>query len=277
MKKKNEDITVILTLYKTPKEKLSNLNQYKNFKNILFAQESDDSFKKELKKNLDFKFDYYSSRKNIGLSKSSNFLLKKVKTKYCLFTQADITIKEKSINSLKMILSKNNDAIFIGPNFKNIKSKNKSIKYSFVKNLNAACMLCDVKKLKKIGFFDEDFFLYWEDIFLMNKINKSNYKMILANNVKATHGGGKSTVRNLKVQFIRNSNFKYGELLYDYKLIKLRLLKIIRQLFQNIIFLIINFFIFNKNNFFQNLAIITGILKFLKFYLLKKFFSLLNN
>ena len=138
-------------------------------------------------------------------------------------------------------------------------------------------MLCDVKKLKKIGFFDEDFFLYWEDIFLMNKINKSNYKMIFANNIRAFHGGGKSTESNLKVQFIRNCNFKYGELVYDYKLIKLRLLKIIRQLFQNIIFLIINFFTFKKNNFFQNLAIITGILKFLKFYLLKKFFSLLNN
>ena len=272
MKKKNEDITVILTLYKTPKEKLSNLNQYKNFKNILFAQESDDSFKKELKKNLDFKFDYYSSRKNIGLSKSSNFLLKKVKTKYCLFTQADITIKEKSINSLKMILSKNNDAIFIGPNFKNIKSKNKSIKYSFVKNLNAACMLCDVKKLKKIGFFDEDFFLYWEDIFLMNKINKSNYKMIFANNNRAFHGGGKSTESNLKIQFIRNCNFKYGELVYDYKLIKLRPLKIIRQFFQNIIFLAINFILFKKKFFYKNLSIISGIIKFLKFYFLKKFF-----
>ena len=272
MKKKNEDITVILTLYKTPKEKLSNLNQYKSFKNILFAQESDDSFKKELKKNLDFKFDYYSSRKNIGLSKSSNFLLKKVKTKYCLFTQADITIKEKSINSLKMILSKNNDAIFIGPNFKNIKSKNKSIKYSFVKNLNAACMLCDVKKLKKIGFFDEDFFLYWEDIFLMNKINKSNYKMIFANNTRAFHGGGKSTESNLKIQFIRNCNFKFGELVYDYKLIKLRPLKIIRQFFQNIIFLVINFILFKKKFFCKNLSIISGIIKFLKFYFLKKFF-----
>ena len=272
MKKKNEDITVILTLYKTPKEKLSNLNQYKNFKNILFAQESDDSFKKELKKNFDFKFDYYSSRKNIGLSKSSNFLLKKVNTKYCLFTQADITIKEKSINSLKMILSKNNDTIFIGPNFKNIKSKNKSIKYSFVKNLNAACMLCDVKKLKKIGFFDEDFFLYWEDIFLMNKINKSNYKMIFANNTRAFHGGGKSTESNLKIQFIRNCNFKYGELVYDYKLIKLRPLKIIRQFFQNIIFLAINFILFKKKFFYKNLSIILGIIKFLKFYFLKKFF-----
>jgi len=273
MKKKNKDITVIITLYKTPIENLINLNQYKNFKNILFEQESNFLSKKKLKKNLDLKFRYFSSKKNIGLSKSSNFLLKKVNTKYCLFTQADIKISEKSINQLQKILSKNKEIIFVGPNFK----KNKSKKYSFVKKLNAACMLCDVKKLKKIGFFDEDFFLYWEDIFLMNKINQSNYKMILANNVKATHGGGKSTVRNLKVQFIRNSNFKYGELLYEYKLIKLRLLKIIRQLFQNIIFLIINLFMFNKNNFFLNLAVIIGILKFLKFYLLKKFFSLLNS
>tara|TARA_B110000881_G_C18190938_1_gene324754 strand:- start:57 stop:578 length:522 start_codon:yes stop_codon:yes gene_type:complete len=171
-----------------------------------------------------------------------------------------------------MILSKNNDAIFIGPNFKNIKSKNKSIKYSFVKNLNAACMLCDVKKLKKIGFFDEDFFLYWEDIFLMNKINKSNYKMIFANNTRAFHGGGKSTESNLKIQFIRNCNFKYGELVYDYKLIKLRPLKIIRQFFQNIIFLAINFILFKKKFFYKNLSIISGIIKFLKFYFLKKFF-----
>jgi len=276
MKKINEDITVILTLYKTPQVKLANLNQYKNFKSILFAQESNGFYKKELKKTLHFKFDYYASRKNIGLSKSSNFLLKKVKTKYCLFTQADITINEKSINSLKTILSKNDDAIFIGPNFKNIKSKSKSTKYSFVKNLNAACMLCDVEKLKKIGFFDEDFFLYWEDIFLMNKINKSNYKMIFANNTKALHSGGKSTENNLKVQFIRNSNFKYGELLYDYKLIKVRLLKIIRQFFQNIIFLAINFILFKKKNFYKNLSIISGILKFLKFYFLKKISSLLN-
>jgi len=277
MKKKNGDITVIITLYKTPKAKLINLIQYKNFKNILFEQESDNSSKKKIKKNLHFKFKYYSSKKNIGLSKSSNFLLKKVNTKYCLFTQADVKISEKSINLLKKILSKNKNVILVGPNFKRNKSKNKSKQYSFVKKLDAACMLCDVKKLKKIEFFDEDFFLYWEDIFLMNKINKSNYKMIFANNAKAIHGVGKSTERNLKVQFIRNSNFKYGELLYDYKLIKLRLLKIIRQFFQNIIFLIINFVSFKKKNFFQNLAIITGILKFLKFYLLKKFFSLLNN
>jgi GT2 family glycosyltransferase len=272
MRKINQDITVILTLYKTPKTKLINLTQYKNFKNIFFEQESDGTLIKKLKKIFSFKFEYYSSKKNIGLSKSSNFLLNKVKTKYCLFTQADIIISEKSINSLKKIISKNKNAIFIGPTFK----KSKSVKYDFVKTLNAACMLCDVKKLKSIGFFDEDFFLYWEDISLMNKINKSRYKMIQANNIEAKHDGGKSSKNTLKIQFIRDSNFKYGELLYDYKLIKLRPLKITRQITQNIIFLIINSVVFKKKNALKNLAIITGIVKFLRFYFYKKISSLLN-
>jgi GT2 family glycosyltransferase len=271
MKKKNKDITVILTLYKTPKKKLINLNEYRNFKTLLFNQESNISYREKLTKILDFKFIYYSSKKNIGLSKASNFLLKKVKTRYCLFTQADVNISEKSINLLRKLLLKKEDTIFVGPNFKKINSKDKLKKYSYIKNLDIACMLCDVKKLKKIGFFDEDFFLYWEDIFLINKINNSKYKMILANNIKAYHEGGKSTKDDSNTQFIRNSNFKYGEFLYDYKLGNFRYLKLIRQFFQNIIYLTFNFLCLKKTNTYKNLAIITGIYKFFKFYLFKKF------
>ncbi len=276
MKKNNKDITVILTLYKTPKRKLINLTEYKNFKTILFNQESDKKYKKELKKHLNFEFKYFSSKNNIGLSKSSNYLLKKVRTKYCLFTQADVRINEKSINELKKILLEKKDVIFIGPNLKKNKSKISSKKYDYVKNLDLACILCDVKKLKKIKFFDEDFFLYWEDIYLINKINKSNYKMILANNIRASHIGGKSTENNLVTQFIRNTNFKFGELVYEQKVDKLRMLKLIRQFLQNIIFLIINLLILRKTQFLKNLGIFSGILKFLKFYLLKKISSLLN-
>ena len=158
MKKSNKNITVILTLYKTPKKKLINLNKYKNFKTILFNQKSNSSYKKELKKILDFEFLYYSSKKNIGLSKASNFLLEKVKTKYCLFTQADVKISEKSINLLEEILSKKKDTIFVGPNFNKVTLKNKSNKESYVRSLDIACMLCDVKKLKKLNFFDRSAF-----------------------------------------------------------------------------------------------------------------------
>ena len=274
-KNNNKNITVIITLYKTPKEKILNLIQYKNFKNIWFNQESNKSYKKKIKKIVGFEFKYYSDKKNIGLSKASNFLLNKVNTKYCLFTQADITINEKSIKKLAKILSRNNEAVIIAPNLKN-KLKNKSQQYQYVKQLDLACILCDVKKLKKIGFFDEDFFLYWEDIFLMDRINRSNYKMIIANNVNAIHSGGKSTQNSQKIQFIRVVNFKYGELLYDYKSLKLRQLKVYRQFLQNMIFLFTNAFMLKKIQSLRNLAIMLGILKFIKFFFMKKVFSLIN-
>jgi len=274
-KNNNKNITVIITLYKTPKEKILNLIQYKNFKNIWFNQESNRFYKKKLKQIVGFEFRYYSAKKNIGLSKASNFLLNKVNTKYCLFTQADITINEKSIKKLAKILSRNNEAVIIAPNLKN-KLKNKSQQYQYVKQLDLACILCDVKKLKKIGFFDEDFFLYWEDIFLMDRINRSNYKMIIANNVNAIHSGGKSTQNSQKIQFIRVVNFKYGELLYDYKSLKLRQLKVYRQFLQNMIFLFTNAFMLKKIQSLRNLAIMLGILKFIKFFFMKKVFSLIN-
>ena len=64
VKKKNDkNITVIITLYKTHKEKLLNLIQYKNFKNIWFNQESNKSYKKKIKKIVGFEFKYYSDKK----------------------------------------------------------------------------------------------------------------------------------------------------------------------------------------------------------------------
>ena len=96
-----EDISIIITLYKTPIENIQLLNQYKNFKVLIFNQaEKDDSEKKRLDNILKFNFEYYSSKKNLGNSRSSNVLLSKVKTKYCLFTQPDVTVDVLTIKKL---------------------------------------------------------------------------------------------------------------------------------------------------------------------------------
>ena len=66
------------------------------------------------------------------------------------------------------IFKKDKNIIFVTPTFSK-KKKNSVKKFSYVKKIKAACILCDVKKLKKIGFFDDDYFLYWEDIDLIQK------------------------------------------------------------------------------------------------------------
>ena len=113
------NITTIITLYKTPLEKLKNLNQYKAFQLIIFEQEGSLISKKKIQKILKRKFEYLYSKKNIGLPKASNILLKKVKSKYLLFTQADILIDKKSILDLVKIFKKDKNIIFVAPNITN--------------------------------------------------------------------------------------------------------------------------------------------------------------
>jgi len=263
----NNKITIILTLYKTPIEKINNLNCYKKFPLIIFEQEGNIESKKSIKKNLKRNFKYFYSNKNIGLSRASNFLLKKVKTEYMLFTQPDIFIDSKSILNLAKIFKKNKDIIFVTPTisekFKNLRKK----KIIYKKKIKAACMMCNVKKLKRIGFFDEDYFLYWEDVDLMKKVNSFKYKMVVMGNVFAKHMSSQSSENNFKTEYLRRSNFIYGELVFDYKHRKLRLIKILRKILQNLIFFFFNMIKFQLKKSFINLSIIFGIFKFILYYL----------
>ena len=263
----NKNISVILTLYKTPIEKICNLNFYKNFPLIIFEQEGSLYSKKKIRKILKRNFKYLYSKKNIGLSKASNLLLKNVKTKYMVFTQPDIIINHGSILSLTKVFKKDKKIIFVTPTIsRKINSfRKKNIIYK--KRIKAACMVCDVKKLKKIGFFDEDYFLYWEDIDLMKKINNSDYNMVVINNIFAKHLSSQSSENNLKTEHIRNSNFIYGEFVFDYKHKKLKIVKIFRKILQNSIFFFFNLIRFQFKKSFINLSTIFGVSKFIKYYL----------
>ena len=268
----NKDVSVIITLYKTPAEKLKSLNQYKNYPILIFDQSPENDSKKKIRKILKFKFKYFYSKKNLGNSKTTNFLIKKVKTKYCLFTQADISINTISIATLIRTIKKRNDVIFATPNFQKKTKLKKTTKknYDVMDHINASCMLCDVKKVKKIGFFDEDFFLYWNDEDLIKRVNKTNFKMIKVLNAFAIHESSKSSLDLTSIALIRSKYFKYGELMFDYKHKKLRFIKILRQLVLNSFFMIFNLFLFKKKKFISNFGYILGIVLFLKFYFLKK-------
>ena len=94
-------------------------------------------------------------------------------------------------------------------------------------------------------------------------------KMIEVSNAYAVHFAGESSVKNYKVNFIRNLNFKYGEFLFDFKTKKFRNLKMIRQIIKNIIYLFLNLLFINKEKLLNNLSNILGIFKFILFYLKK--------
>ena len=128
-------------------------------------------------------------------------------------------------------------------------------------------MICDLKKVKKLGFFDENFFLYWEDIDLMKRVRNSRFKMIKILDAHAKHHGGKSSVENFKTKILIILN---GEFVFELKYKKLRFIKVIRTLFQCIIFIPIYLIIYNQDKLIKYYSNLMGIFKFMNFYFFKR-------
>lgn len=262
----HKDITVITILFNTPLKRIYNLRQYKNFNLSIFEQGSPSNSKNEIRKVLDFKFNYFYSKKNLGLSRGINLLISKTKTKYCLITEPDIFIKEKSIINFKKIINSDKDLLLLGPRYNNKKIKKN---FQYTNKIDLSCVFFETKKIKKFNFYDEDFFFFWNDVDLIKRINNSKLKMAVAKNSFASHSMSSSSMDKFYVNLLREKSYKYGELIYDYKYGKLRFLKIIRQLFQSIFKIFFFIAIFNKRGFLINFGYFLGIINFL-FYFFKK-------
>ena len=97
----------------------------------------------------------------------------------------------------------------------------------------------------------------------------SKFKMLLTKNAIAKHSSGSSSINNVKVLFVRNLNFKYGEYLYDFKIKRFRLVKLVRQLFQSIIFFVLGSLSLNKKIAVKHIAGFFAIIKFINFCIKK--------
>lgn len=266
------DTTVIFLLYNTPIKLINNLKVFKKFNVIILDQSNDKIFKKKLLKILPNIKSYTLRNKNFGFARGVNELVKKVKTKYFFCIQPDVKIQEQSILKLRKTIIKNKKkAALIVPSINDGLSfnKKKQKKEVVVNDMIGAIFFADKKKFLELGMFDEDFFFYWEDIEFSNRVKKSKFDIFLNREAKAIHNNSNSTISSVKINFIRISNFMYGELLYDYKIQKFRKLKILRKLIQNIFFLFFNTLIFRSKNIIENLANIFGVFKFIKYYLNK--------
>ena len=260
---RSTDITVILLLYKTPINLLQNLKVYKDFKIIILDQSNDFKLKQRLKTILPNIIYYKVTDTNRGFGAGINFLVNKVRTKFFLCTQPDVKISKKSILELKKPFLNNDNCIVSIPtiNKKKIQKKIKTVK-SFI----GAIFLSEKIKFNKLKGFDENFFFYWEDVDLCYRINESNYEIYLNSNSNAIHLYGKSTSNDFKTLFLKKSNYKFGEYLFQYKHKKLKIIKIIREPLFLIFKIMLNFLMLNKLKIIENLSNFYGICKFLRIF-----------
>jgi len=282
------ELTIIIILFEEKKDLLFKcLENIKNFKIIIIDNAGNSNLKLEVEKNFAIQ-KYILNKKNYGFTKSANQAIKLCDTDYILNINADCLIKEKDILLLIKSHQKYKGCFITSPTFyddnlkltynggyfdeKNLSKETLDLEGDVcVDKVLGSAILFKNKDIKEIGFFDENFFLYYEDDDLCRKIKKKNMSVIQIYNAKAQHMHGHSKVKNLlKRTFIKNYHFTYDELYYYFKINmhheKYRKLK--KKLANYIIKLIINFITLRFNRSIYYFSIIKAFYDFNK--LIKK-------
>ena len=144
--------------------------------------------------------------KNLGFARANNKALNAVKTNYSLLINPDCLIKKDSIDKiLSKIDNHDNLAILSAQLYPNelvmdrishVKKPSKELlddDIYDVRFVSGCCMFINMKVLKKIGFFDEGFFLYCEDNELCKRVLNSKLKLGIVKGTKVIHKGGQSS------------------------------------------------------------------------------------
>ena len=202
---------------------LTKVNQEINFDVwVIDNASSDQSFEDAKKKFSNFTF--VKNDQNLGFGKAYNQILGKLKTKYILFLNPDSEVLKGTLKEMVQFMEANLD---VGVSSCLVEKEDGSIDfashrgfptpyasflYFFLKDdslyhltnkdfskphevdaISGAFFLVRKNVLDKVGYFDEDYFLYAEDIDLCFRIKKTGYKIVYVPSTKIIHHKGISS------------------------------------------------------------------------------------
>jgi N-acetylglucosaminyl-diphospho-decaprenol L-rhamnosyltransferase len=190
----NDKITVVLISHKSTKLIIKFINNLSNDIKILIVENSSDrQLQKKIKKYRNINIKYM---KNNGYGAAINYARKYILTKYFFVFSPDV---KKVDNNLiykfekKIKIVKNFGAL--GPRFINVKEKshkqsNKNLEVGEISSISGSAMCFDTESFDKIGGFDENIFLYFEETDYCMRARRMGYKMYQLNKLTVEHPKG---------------------------------------------------------------------------------------
>ena len=223
------ELTIVIVTYKTSLNVLKNcLNSIKAEINILIIENSNKFEKENEIKNQFSNVEILCTGLNLGMGAGNNFGLEHVNTKYALILNPDIICSDDFFLNIKKYLEGNIDFSLIGSvynNHTNYKPAGffnnqdlKNAKYISEFNLYEVdwiaghTMLVNLNKFNNKKIFDENFFLFFEELDLCRSVKKRNEKTYMCSNLKVNHLGWKgsfATDENYEIESIKLRNWHY--------------------------------------------------------------------
>lgn len=173
--------------------------------------------------------------KNRGFGAANNEALQQVHTPYALLLNPDCLVSREAITSLVAAASDYPNAAIIAPHLiRRDGSTEVSYRWPHTEWVSrgpeaespccvgfvcGAVMLLNMEVMREIGFFDENFFLYYEDEDLCQRVFNAKKEIILVPDIAITHlSRGSVKGRNpLKSEFIRGYHHAQSKLIFEHK------------------------------------------------------------
>ena len=243
-------LTIIIVTFKSEKKIHTCLDTIPPQVDVIIVENSNDQkFKEKIEKG-------YTNVKcvltgsNKGYATANNIGLRQVKTKFALVLNPDTKLKEDTIKNFFDCTKEIPDFWLIGPG--NDQSKNILFDKNSnqeVQNLKGFAIFFNMEKFKE-KFFDENFFLYFEEIDLCKSVKKLDGRIFLSKKIVINHDNASSVNKDKIFELEKNRNWHWmWSSFYFHKKHKgfiFAFLIIFPKLFSSVFKIIFYFFTFNK-------------------------------
>ena len=188
------DTTIILISYKSEKLILNFIKKLPKLLPIIIIDNSNSLKLEEVIKKEYSNLEVFV-KNNDGVSSALNFAVERIKTKYFLQISPDIDFDYKDILVyLEFAKKLDNKFAAIGPRFLNVKKKghkqiSDKIEFGSIDSIHGSCMFINKECFNKIGGFDENYFLYFEETDYCYRGKKLGYKSYQINKSKVRSQG----------------------------------------------------------------------------------------
>ena len=179
-----------------------------DIKVIIVENSKNEKFKKDLE-NKYKNVDCILTGNNRGYAAANNIGLNLVKTKYALVLNPDCILGHEAISNFFITANNAQDFHLIGP------AQDQMIDIDFmnddlieVENLKGFAIFFNMSKFSN-KFFDENYFLYFEEIDLCKYVKKNNGKIYLDKNILIKHEGASSVKKLNKTELEKNRNWHW--------------------------------------------------------------------
>jgi N-acetylglucosaminyl-diphospho-decaprenol L-rhamnosyltransferase len=213
-------ITIIITSFRSDNKIINCLNSISRKYKIIVIENSNNFL---IKKKLEDQYENVTcilAGENLGYAKGNNLGLSKVKTAFALILNPDTIVHENAIEKFFFRAKKIDNFAIIAPAAQDEKNDtNNSKNFIEVDTVKGFAMFLKLSEFKEIGFFDDNFFIYLEEIDLCRRLRKKNKKIYLDPEIIINHQGGSSHDEkyNFEMELSRNWHWMWSTFYYTKK------------------------------------------------------------